>query len=277
MKIIAFAQLRNEIEKGNLENWFRSVSVCDFAYVYDQASTDGSQDYYKHQEFVEVSAELSKVNDFKNESLCKSRLLEKLLLEHPDADWILWIDGDTILDARLQKREALEKLLSSAQSDAISLGHYNLWRNDLFYRTDNAYHGHQINALWKNTGKLHFKVSDELHKDQHPEGLETSNVFPGPVGEDKPYSLIHRGFATDYQLLLKFEIYKSFGQDGWELHRLLNEEGLTLEKMPYWVLPEWYPLSIHFPDNKINNTGDLKFEIMPTGTMDKFLKEKGLV
>lgn len=251
MKIIAFAQLRNEIEKGNLENWFRSVSVCDFAYVYDQASTDGSQDYYKHQEFVEVSAELSKVNDFKNESLCKSRLLERLLLEHPDVNWILWIDGDTILDARLQKRDVLEKLLSSAQSDAISLGHYNLWRNDLYYRVDNAYNGkHEegIPALWKNNGNLTFKVNDGLHQDQYPEGLGTHAYDPE---DENRYSLIHRGFATDEQIITKYNIYKSFGQQGWELERLIDETTLQLKKIPYNILPDWYNIKTPFPQKQL--------------------------
>ena len=48
MKIIGFTQLRNEKEKGNLDNWFKQMSVCDYIYIFDQNSTDGSQEYYKN-------------------------------------------------------------------------------------------------------------------------------------------------------------------------------------------------------------------------------------
>ena len=30
MKIIAFTQLRNELNKGNLENWFKCTEPCDY-------------------------------------------------------------------------------------------------------------------------------------------------------------------------------------------------------------------------------------------------------
>ena len=46
-KIIAFAQLRNELRKGNLQNWFRQMEICDYIYIFDQNSDDGSQEYYK--------------------------------------------------------------------------------------------------------------------------------------------------------------------------------------------------------------------------------------
>jgi hypothetical protein len=65
MKIVGFAQLRNELEKGNLENWFKCMSVCDYIYIFDQNSTDGSQEYYK--KFDNVSVIESKENRFSEE------------------------------------------------------------------------------------------------------------------------------------------------------------------------------------------------------------------
>ena len=87
-------------------------------------------------------------------------------------------------------------------------------------------------------------------------------MLPSPGFGQVPFSLIHRGFATDYQIIQKFEIYKSFGQDGWELYRLINEEGLVLKKIPYCVLPDWYPIGTLMPKEKIDNTGELKFEVV---------------
>ena len=54
MKIVGFTQLRNELEKGNLENWFKCMSVCDHIYIFDQNSTDGSLEYYKKFDNVTV-------------------------------------------------------------------------------------------------------------------------------------------------------------------------------------------------------------------------------
>ena len=69
MKIIGFTQLHNELSKGNLKNWFRSLEFCDYIYIYDQASTDGSLDYYKtHKNTVVIE---SPTNDFEREIACK--------------------------------------------------------------------------------------------------------------------------------------------------------------------------------------------------------------
>ena len=119
MKIIGFSQLRNELSKGNLENWFKSMGMCEYVYIFDQASDDGSHDVYEqHDNVVLIQSE---ENLFRQEILCKKQLLEKLLLEHPDTDWIFWMDGDTVLDQRLLNNDyaMLEEVLdASAESGA---------------------------------------------------------------------------------------------------------------------------------------------------------------
>ena len=91
MKIIGFAQLYDELSNGNLENWFKSMNtICDHIYIYDQASTDGSKEYYKTQPNVTVIE--SPINDFENELICKQKLLEQIRKDHPDYDWILWLE-----------------------------------------------------------------------------------------------------------------------------------------------------------------------------------------
>ena len=101
MKIIAFTQLRNELSNGNLENWFKQMEVCDYIYIFDQNSDDGSKEYYK--KFDNCTVIESPTNRFKEELICKNELLKILLADHPDVDWILWIDGDLMLDGRLLK------------------------------------------------------------------------------------------------------------------------------------------------------------------------------
>lgn len=262
MKIFGFAQLRNEKSKGNLENWFRCMnSVCDKIFVFDQHSTDGSHEIYNRQDHLTVM-QASK-NLFNIEVICKAELLKLLLKDITPVDWIFWMDGDTILDGRLCDREHLERLLfEKREFDEVRLGHYNLWRSDIHYRTDDQFHGLHggVSAFWRNNGRLFFPEISGLHQRVVPLGMDTwSSALP--------YSLIHKGFATDYQIITKYEIYKSRGQCGWALDRLLNEEGLTTELVPDEVFPSWY--------KKEKNT-DPKF-LKPIKEIHLKEKEKGFI
>ena len=59
MKIIGFSQLRNELSKGNLHNYFKSMEFCDYIYIYDQASDDGSQEIYKqHDNAIVIQSQI---------------------------------------------------------------------------------------------------------------------------------------------------------------------------------------------------------------------------
>ena len=240
MKIIGFAQLRNELEKGNLENWFKCMSVCDYIYIYDQNSEDGSKEYYK--KFDNCVVIESPTNRFNEELICKQELLEKLLLDHPDADWILWLDGDLLLDGRLLSNNG--KLLKDLcelgdvnKIDGYKFNHFNLWRSDIYYRIDDAYHSLDGNwcALWRNNGKLKFDKKIGLHHLQYPTGIINVSKIP--------YSVIHRGFATDYQIMTKYDVYKSNGQNGWNLERLLNEFSLEVIKLDDNMLPDWFVIT----------------------------------
>ncbi len=245
-KIIGFAQLHNELELGNLENWFKCMGVCDEIYIFDQASTDGSKEYYKN--FPNAHVIESPINRFEEELICKQELLDKLLEENPDTDWIFWLDGDTLLDSRLLNRVTLEDELFKLEINNIQsgfLGHYNLWRSDVWHRVDDQYdHFMQAGrmAFWKNTGSLKFNTEPGLHKSQHPQGILT--------GARLNYYLIHKGFATDKQLIKKYENYKSRGQTGWALDRLLDENGLKVESVPIGVTPGWAIKDQKHPSSK---------------------------
>ena len=237
MKIIAFTQLRNELSKGNLDNWFKQMEVCDYIYIFDQNSDDGSLEYYK--QFKNTVVIESPKNRFNEELLCKNELLKKLLTDHPDVDWILWIDGDLLLDGRLLANNGKElrelcRLGSLHNTDAYVFNHYNLLRSDIFYRVDDSYHSLDSNwcPLWRNNGKLKFETISGLHHRQYPSGFERV--------KKTPYAVVHRGFATDYQIMTKYDTYKGNGQNGWALERLLNEQTLTVEELDHTLLPDWF-------------------------------------
>jgi len=258
MKIIGFSQLRNELSNENLENWFRCMELCDYIYIYDQASTDGSQEYYKKYKNTVVIE--SPVNDFEREISCKAILLDRLLTDHPDTDWIYWIDGDTILDGRLMRNNFKElrgvlEYATEQQIDGIVLGHHNLWRSDVYYRVDNDYDWFNRNGrrvFWRNNGKLKFIDNGGLHQPQFPHGLANQMR----IDRD----LIHRGFATDEQIMNRYNLYKSKGQTGPNLDRLIDETGLRVEPLQDDILPDWYKASDTLPPTNKTKLGGIQNE-----------------
>ena len=249
MKVIGFTQIRNELSKGNLHNWLKQMfEFCSYVYIYDQNSDDGSKEVYKN--YPNLIVVESETNDFKNEIFCKDILLTKLLKEHPDTDFIFWLDGDSLIDNNLLKDNnlILNSLLEHAiknNIDGILMEHYNLWRSDIYYRIDSNYHdlSQGVCAIWRNNGNLQYNKINGLHQQQFPNGMTKLIKIP--------FGIIHRGFATDYQIITKYDVYKSYGQNGWDLDRLLDETNLTVEKLPTDVLPSWFEITdVEPPMNK---------------------------
>ena len=246
-KIIGFSQLRNEASRGNLENWFRCMEPCDHIYIFDQASDDNSKDIYEQYK-DKTTVIFSPTNRFTEELFCKAELYKLMLKEHPDVDWVLWLDGDLLLDGRLLKDNNLQKLcnkLDDADVDLPCFGHYNLWRSDNLYRVDNGYHnlhGHWF-PLWGKPTTKYFAPKHGLHHGQVPEN--TTKAAKVDV------SVIHRGFSIDKDIIEKYKNYKALGQTGWALDRLIDEETLTVEELPSGILPDWFELTdIVNPKNK---------------------------
>jgi len=250
MKVIGFAQLRNELEKGNLTNWFRCMTpLCDFIYIFDQNSIDDSLSQYKKYPNTVVIE--SPTNRFTDESRCKQELLRKIKTDHPDATHIFWMDGDTLVDGRLLKNDGMEfktlcDRLSNDTTDAYSFGHKNLWRSDVYERLDDSFDWldhHGVCSLWKFSMDIAFDTSGGLHRRAHPQTINTIRK--------SNYSLVHRGFATDYQIITKYEVYKGNGQTGWALERLLDEKELVVRRIPDEMLPDWFEITDEVdPKNK---------------------------
>jgi hypothetical protein len=241
IKIVGFSQLRNELSKGNLHNWLKQMfEICEYVYIYDQNSDDGSREVYK--DYPNLIVIESDTNDFNKEIVCKSILLKKLLSEQPDTNFILWLDGDSLLERSFtdNNNELLISICRHAtkhEIDGILLSHYNLWRSDIHYRIDNSYHSLSsgVCAIWRNNGNLSFEMINGLHKPQYPNGINKTMKIN--------FGIIHRGFATDYQIMTKYNVYKSNGQNGWALDRLLDEETLQVNKLDKNMLPEWFNIT----------------------------------
>lgn len=235
MKIVAMAQARNESEQGNLVRYLENIKmVADEICIVDDASTDDSVEIY--QKYTDKSNIIISQNRlFNNELYLKAALLPIVLKHNPD--YIIWSDIDTILSKDLSNREKLTTYLERLNSggyDGSYIHNMNLWRHPAFYRIDNQYNGLYHMVFWKNTGRLHYRPSPGLHQQQFPHGI--SNPFHD---KNPTHELIHYGFSSEEKIIRKYLMYKGYGQSGWALDRLIDEQSsLILEKVPVTLYPD---------------------------------------
>jgi glycosyltransferase involved in cell wall biosynthesis len=228
-KIVCIVQIYNELRKGNLERFVKYVTpLVDELVVYDDASTDGSYEYMlDHASHVIRGTR----NDFANEISHKQALLEYALKLVPD--FILWLDADEVLTRNAETR--LQELCAYCVEngiDGMSLHELNLWRSYSWRRVDNAYDDGWFVRLWRVTRGMSFtQAAPGLHQAHYPPSIQK-------IERATDVQVIHYGFASERWLAYKYLTYKTHGQSGWALDRLLDETTLKLEKVPPEVFPE---------------------------------------
>lgn len=222
--IFGFAQLRNELQNGNLLRFADNMnSLTDTVYVYDQDSTDMSYSVYC-ENLWEVF--YSSENKFSQEIRCKQVLLDMIKEDYKDG-WILWLDGDSILNTT---RSSLDQIIYHCECegyDSVAFGHLNLWSNERTYRVDNNYiHLDDIGviALWKISDDLRFSEENGLHKLQYPSTLRSTF-------DAREIKIHHYGFISEEKRKAKYDLYKSLGQSGYDLDRILDVATLRLEEV----------------------------------------------
>ena len=234
MKIVAFLQLYNELENGNLIRCLENCACwADEIFIYDDCSTDGSQEVYLKYTYPDHII-CGGSRDFTAELFHKQRLLELTLRSAPN--WIGWIDGDAVFDKYIT--EHCEELLCEVESkghDCAQLRNMNLWRHPAYFRLDDSFDDLWHVVFWKNTGKLHYNPIKRLHQQQYPLGMTNLYSIPYPT-----HRLLHYGFATKERIIRKYLTYKSYGQKGWSLDRLVTEfpPKFRVEKCPIGLYPQ---------------------------------------
>lgn len=230
MKICAFIQMYNEVEKGNLERCLNNVSkFCNDIVIYDDASTDTSVEVAKSYTPHIIQG---KEHDFLNETRHKKMLLDYLLKESGiEPEWIFWIDCDEIVSKQGVEGGIVElcKTEDKGSFDSFWFHNINLYRSECWYRVDNLFGEGWFNRLWRNNGKLKFDVKHGLHQNLFPMGLELQMRCD--------IDIIHYGLSTAEKIAKLYAIRKKLGVPNHMNGRKINEETLTLRP----VNLSWFP------------------------------------
>lgn len=225
MKICGFLQVYNELEKGNLERCINNLKkYCDLIAVYDDGSIDGSSDYLLANECIIIK---SGYNEFLDETAHKQRLLDFVLQSHKDIDWFFWLDADEILDANGTKN--IRKFCEKADKEGYEFPFITLWRSDCWARNDYLGNVKKI-MLWKNNGRLKFRIIKGLHGILHPDGL--SSIGPAP------FSIIHYGYSTKKLIVDRFIERTKHGVPFDFRKKGIDESKMILEYVSHELFPE---------------------------------------
>jgi glycosyltransferase involved in cell wall biosynthesis len=220
MIITGFIQVRNELQTGHLERFFKwNSELFDHIACFDDASSDGSYEFL--QEMNVGLLVRSPYCSFGSELSNKRKLLIEARKKFPDTDWFLWLDADEVL---FTSREELEDLLNRAVQgnySGVSFPLTNLWKDEGYFRTDSGYDSLSNVRLWRNSAELEFASETGLHKLLHPKGI-------GKILEQQDIHVTHFGFATESLIARKFSYYRNFGQQGSNLWRLIDESAMNL-------------------------------------------------
>jgi|TARA_B100000315_G_scaffold259901_1_gene317963 hypothetical protein len=228
LKIIGFVKSFNEAKNGNLERCLKHLSeFCDDIVICDDSSRDNSvQIARKYTNNIIIMP-----NNFKKELQHKQKLLELTLSLNPD--WIVWLDPDETFE-RAGELGGIRSLCEYGDKrgiDSFSFLYHNLWKARDHYRVDERWWTNWQPKLWKNTGNLKFESEEGLHLKQSPSGLIND--------KRTDIKIIHYGFSTSDFVKKKYETYKSLGQSGRYLDRIIDEKGIKLKKFEI----DWFPIT----------------------------------
>lgn len=231
MVIVCIMQVYNEVDSGNLKQFFKHhFGLFDHVIVFDDGSTDGTHKYCLEKNAHVIRAES---NDFKAEVFHKKRLIE--VADKFNPDFIVSLDADEILSNSREDLEIICQSMANDNVDGFKVNFINLWRSNTFIRTDSLFNELKPVRIWKHcSGATPFNsLKKGLHQRLYPDYIKT-------VSFNENVIVIHTGFTTKDKVLDKFVRYRSLGQKGFELLRFVDETNLSLEKVNPSLLPsDW--------------------------------------
>ena len=240
--IVGFLKVYNELLKGNLHRVLENLSaVCDVIAVCDDGSVDGSYEVLsKHPKIPKNLLIRHDAPDFDSEIARKQELFERVSALKPQ--WILWLDGDEVLDAAgvADLREYLHSMRANTIR-SFAFHEVNLWMGTGWARTDDALDDGWFWRVWRWGPDLAFNVRGGLHHDQFPAPLRT---LPN---ERAPFNILHYGNAGRGPLRTKAVQYRK--------HDAAIARHLIYQSAQFRPVPaSWFPDGAERYDNEQPDT-----------------------
>ncbi len=199
--VLGAMRIKNESRwiKRSIES---QLDLCDKVLVLDDHSTDDTRDIVRG--FGTRCVLIESTFEGVNEGRDKSYLLSYLVAADPE--WVLWIDGDEVLEKRAH--QTLLREMSNKGVGSLSMKVLYFWDDENKFRADGVYANMTRPSAFRVRGqdpaKLHFPRGDgsaNLHNGGNcPQGV----VGVGALSEAR---IKHYGYLTWEERQRKYEFY----------------------------------------------------------------------
>lgn len=225
-RVAGFMKVRNEIiREWNLGASMLNLNLlCDCGVICDDASTDGTREalheYFDGNPRWKILEIDPREQNFRNELRIKQQMLDLLHSAvksgHLEIDWILWQDGDEVLDVHpADFYQWLEE--HGPEADVWAFHYTQFWRSANWARTDSGFDEGWFWKLWRYHPDLSFDFSKgELHQPQFPQQYVQAAVNAAMRGgsheraKRAPFEIYHTG-NYGKNLVLKAIQYRNSG------------------------------------------------------------------
>jgi len=237
MKIIAFTQMRNEVENGNLVRYLENAKQwADEIVLYDDVSTDNSVEFArKYTEHIILGkTNKGKMRELERRQELLDYVLKNITVDSNEEYWLMWMDCDEILDMNGTTgglRKVVERV-NERGGDSASFHQLNLWRGENWCRVDTRFSGTFYKRLWKVVPGIKFKIDIGPAK----------SLFPMTLKKTIPCDIrvIHYKFCNYRELIswrLKNDVGKQNLIDTYKDSWILNESQLRIYDVPDEIFP----------------------------------------
>lgn len=222
MEITLIAVCRNEANTGHVDTFLKwNVPLFDNVIIYDDASSDDTVNLLKQSGVEAIENEIS---IFKNELLIREKILAEAKVRFPTTAWFMILDLDEVLTC---SREELMTIIEKAENQnctGVRFRLVNLWKSEVYFRTDEYFNKVAKIHLWKNQRDMYFSGESGLHRELHPISIQA-------IYAQDSVRILHLGFSTREKIVQKFVTYKNFGQESRSLWRLIDERYMEAQPL----------------------------------------------
>jgi len=244
VKLVCMTQVYNQNSlvgwdgKTNILRFMESVTkYCDGLVAFDDGSTDGSRDIITDWSGdFELEIPSNKVNTPSREGFHRARGLEHC--RRLGADFVLCLDPDEVFEDKAVRGSLRALCENMFETDGIKFSRRDLWRTDRYIRLDNGWSGGTGVRLFKLHDDVEYNADAGVRSPIAPDGLKKVS--------ESILRIIHFGYSTDADILLKYKRFKALGVD---LMAHMDDSSVRLCDAD----PKWLNTTLSGPHIKVYN------------------------